>query len=332
MGAIELEDVDVSAGINGKDSVSSVDISETSDKSIDKTVDKVDKSIDRSKGKSEVNLDKSDKVSDKSSDKGSDKSSNNSQGKSVEEKVIEEFLKVGEKAYTKEQAIAAIEKIGRYQGDRDQTEAALEKIARQLTAAGYMIDNSLNIVPAQQKPSRQTREELSLLAAAGDNDALNKLLELHGEEVASKVFSGIQMQESTKEILAKTRKDYPDFYSEDGSPNLSSPLSKEAAKIIEAYPHLGTIQSLPLVAQLAESALIKGNFKNVEQSIKDKAHQRVAQGGSQGLGTPAGSISDTDSGEFTPEQANFAKKLGVNSERLGKIIARASKSRGGYEI
>lgn len=245
-------------------------------------------------------------------------------------KVSEPFLKVGEKEYTKEQAAEYLEKVGRYQGDRDKAEAAVERVIRQLQGAGYTVDDKWNVVPVQRQPVQPSREELTLLAAAGDNQALNTLLEMHGNEVANKVYGSIQYAEQNKGIIEKVKKEYPDFYGADGQPNLESPLSKEAARVLEQHPEMGDTKYLPLVAQIAEANLIKGNLKNFEQTIKDKTHTKLAQAASQSLGTP-GTVQKEEGGEYSEEQLQFAKKIGVDSERLNKIIKRANE-RGGYQI
>lgn len=249
----------------------------------------------------------------------------------VKPKEIEPFMKVGEKPYTKEQVIETLEKVGRYQGDRDRTEAAIEKVLRQMQQAGYTVDQNLNVIPLQ-RPVQPNKQELAMLAAAGDNEALSKLLEIHGEEVANKVYGNVQRIESNRSVLEKVHKDFPDFYGSDGQPNLDSPLSKETAKILEENPQFGDIKYLPLIAEMAQSRLLKGNFKNLEQSIKDKTHQKLAQSASQSLESPGSRQEDTSSG-YTEEQLNFAKKIGVDSDRLSKIIKRANEDKkGGYVI
>lgn len=252
--------------------------------------------------------------------------------KTVEKPVKEEepFISVGEKKFSKEQAIENLEKIGRYQGDRDRTEAALERVIAQMQRAGFTVDNNLNVVPVQQRPPMPNKQELTMLAAAGDNEALNKLLEIQGEEISNRVYGNLQKAEVQKGILENVKKEYPDFY-KDGQPNLDSPLSKEATKIIEQYPQFGQVEYLPVVAKMAEANLLKNNFKNLEQSIKDKTHQKLAQSASQSVGTPGTTPSTGEEGMYSDEQLAFAKKLGLDSERLQKVIKRAQE-KGGYEI
>ena len=307
MGAVDIESIDTSKADSGEVSGTAVVLDETP--------------------KAEP-TGKSSEVGEKSSEKSTEKVVK----KEVKTKETspEPFLKVGEKPYTKEQVMEYVEKAGRYQSDRDKSEAAVEKVLRQLQQAGYTVDNSWNVVPTQRQNPQPTREELTLLAAAGDNEALNKLLEIHGNEVANKVFTGIQQAESSKGIIEKMKKEYPDFYGPDGQPNLESPLAKEAARILEANPELGNIKYLPFIAQAAEANLIKGNLKNFEQTIKDKTHQKLAQSASQSLGTP-GSVQKDESGEFSDEQVAAASKFGIAPDRLAKLIKRTSE-RGGINL
>lgn len=236
------------------------------------------------------------------------------------------MVTVGNKQYTTQQISDIVEKVGRFQGDRDRAEATFEKLVGGLRQAGFMVDRNFNILPIQQTP-QPDKDQLTMLASAGDTDALRKLIEINKQETAQEVIGTIQAREEQSQALARVKADYPDFYNADGSLNSTSPLFKEAAKILDERPDLANPIYLPFIAEAAQGRLIKNNFKSVRQTITNQAHERISQGMGQTVQAP-GSAGGNEIPTLTSEQAAYAKKFGVSDDRLLKIVER--QGQGGY--
>uniref|UniRef100_A0A6H1ZBV2 Uncharacterized protein n=1 Tax=viral metagenome TaxID=1070528 RepID=A0A6H1ZBV2_9ZZZZ len=254
-------------------------------------------------------------------------------------------FEIGGKVYTEAELNENLQKIGRYQGDRDRAEKALENIVAGIRTQGYEVDpQTRQIYRLQAQPAPQQRQELLEAAAAGDTNALNTLLEVERRETASAIFQGVQAYQTDAETLGKVATEYPEFYKKDGTGNIvkdqnginvidyDSPLSREAAKILEANPGLGTPKGMMTVGELAKARLLKNGLPKLKQQIVDKAQQRLAQTASTATGSPGGSeASAGETMELTAEQKRINTKLGVSNDRVIKAIQRANKT-GGYEI
>jgi hypothetical protein len=244
----------------------------------------------------------------------------------------ESFLTVGDKSFSREEVEKSLEKIGRFQSERDQAESTMERFVGKLRQSGWDIDRNLNLYQPQQQPATPSKQDLMTLAAAGDQDSLRQLMELQEQEVVNKVFSGLQGAERQKVVIDQVKKEYPDYYTADGQPNLESPIAKETMRLLDERPDLGSVENLPILAAAAQANLLKRNLGQMQQTAVNQAMTRTAQ--SAGSGVALGNTTPTatpQGGDLTPEQLAASQKLGVSSERLNKLVERVNQ-RGGYTI
>ena len=257
------------------------------------------------------------------------------------EALPEDTIKVGDKAYTKEQATELLGKIGRYQGDRDRAEATLEKFARQISQQGFEIGQDLSIKPRAIQP-QVDKNQLAEKAVMGDTQALQQLLHMQSQEVAQNITHGLKEERALDNIYKDVLDKYPDFYvkGEDGKvardrmgnpiANQERPLFTEALSVMEQYPGLANPYALPVLADMAEHRLLRKNLPKVEQQAKDKALQKnkINRSMASPSSTPSPQVEKTT---LSPEVMSVATKLGSSADRISKIVERAQKQ-GGYYL
>lgn len=237
-------------------------------------------------------------------------------------------LNIGGKEYTPKEIEQIVEKNRFYQSDRDKAEYTVQRFVKQLNAQGMGVDSNLNIIPLGE-PAPNKRD-LVQAAAQGDPEAMQMLLDTQAKEVEERIQTKIGQVEGKRQVLREIRERYPEMYNEDGTPNMDNPLSQEASKIIAKYPHLGSFENLPIVAEIAEARLIRGNVKGIEQKIIDKTHQKMNKVAAGQALKPATKTEKAVSPLSEGERA-AALKLGRDPDRVAKLVAKAQKE-GGYYL
>lgn len=242
-----------------------------------------------------------------------------------------EATNVGTKTYSQEEHTALQEKSRRLQSDRDRSEAVLGNFVKQIRNQGLDVDNSMNIVRPPTRPV-VNEPELREQAAAGDPEAMQKLLDYRDQQNFARFEQSQQKVMKEQEILSDVRKTYPELYTEAGEINYEHPLTQEVDRIIKQTPELGQPKYMKQVVRQAKLELqIKGLPKH-EQEIKNNAQRKFNQSSAAAVGSSAGTAeADNLSGLLTEQQKVASAKMGLKSDRISKLVKKAQKE-GGYYL
>jgi len=267
------------------------------------------------------------------SDEISDAGGSDSPGEGAPGGKADEQFHVGTKSYSRKEAEEALTKLNKFQGDRDKSEAALRKMVENLNEQGFQVSEDLKVTKVDTAPSA-TKDELISRATAGDEQSMRDLLALQTKETLSEMAKTHGSMRSTEKTLEHIRKFYPDMYNDDGTPNVESPISQKAQKIINQYPHLGSKESLLAVAKMAQNNLTINNLASHDQKVRDEAIRNLAKSSGKAISAPAdGSPAEDLSNLLSPEQSRVVKRLGSDPGRVARIIKKAQQSKtGGYEL
>jgi len=265
-------------------------------------------------------------------------SKNDLEGKETEQKTTDQKeveIEVDGKKYNLQDAQAALEKTRRHQGERDKAESTLQKFVSQAVNNGFDVDENFNLVKKQQESNKvdvkKAKKELIQNALAGDEEAMEKLLEINSLETAGMIENNWDRKAKQTKLLEKTISDYPGMFKEDGSFDESSDLYKTGIEVVKENPQLYSKENIPLIAEMAEARLLKKNLPRIEQDIKNKSMEKQKQTNSLAVGTPNSGVSTEQANpEISKEQASWGMKFGVSPDRLSKVVARAKKENGMY--
>ena len=267
------------------------------------------------------------------SDEISDAGGSDSPGEGTPGGKADEQFHVGTKSYSRKEVEEALTKLNKFQGDRDKSEAALRKTIESLSEQGFQVSEDLKVSKIETKPS-VTKDELISRATAGDEQSMRDLLALERQETLAETTKTHGSIRTTEKILEHIRKFYPEMYNEDGTPNIESPISQEAQKIINQFPHLGALNLLPALAKMAQNNLTINSLGSHDQKIRDEAIRNLARSSGKAISAPADGVPAEDlSSLLSPEQSRVVKRLGTDPNRVAKIIKKAQQSKtGGYEL
>jgi hypothetical protein len=237
------------------------------------------------------------------------------------------------KEYTEKDLTDTLGKVGKFQSDRDIAEKTTADFVRQIRAAGMDVDpNTGQIIQPQATVQAPNEKELAQKAVLGDEEALMQLLNLRDQESQKKFYSGAETLQRNREIVDEVKKDYPDFYNEDGSLNYDSPISKEALRLLERNPHLGAPQNALILAEAANGRLLKKGLPGMQQQIKNNAQQKLAQTAATTTAQPGEAGEQEDlSNVLNAGQKRAAMKLGQDPTRIARVMQRA-RQKGGFYI
>jgi len=310
-GKIALDDVDITKAAPGKVDPPADDIN------ADKPADPTDTGQDAGKSSDEI----------------SDAGGGDSPGEGTLGGKADEQFHVGTKSYSRKEAEEALIKLNKFQGDRDKSEAALRKMVENLNEQGFQVSEDLRVSKIDTKPS-VTKDELISRATAGDEQSMRDLLALERQETLAETSKTHGSIRTTEKILEHIRKFYPEMYNEDGTPNIDSPISQEAQKIINQFPHLGAPNLLPALAKMAQNNLTINSLGSHDQKVRDEAIRNLAKSSGKAISAPADGVPAEDlSSLLSSEQSRVVRKLGGDPNRVAKIIKRAQQSKtGGYEL
>jgi hypothetical protein len=268
----------------------------------------------------------------KPSDEISDAGGDDSPGEGTTGGKSDDSFHVGTKTYSRVEAEEALSKLNKFQGDRDRSESALRKMVENLNAQGFQVSEDLRVSKVETKPT-VTKKELISRATAGDEQAMEDLLAQERQEVLAETTKTSGSIRTTEKILEHIHKFYPGMYNEDGTPNPESPISQEAQKIINQFPQLGTTQSLPAVAKMAQNNLTINNLASHDQKVRDEAIRKLAKSSGKAISAPADGVPAEDlSNLLSSEQTRVIKRLGSDPNRVARIIKKAQQGKGGYEL
>lgn len=267
------------------------------------------------------------------SDDPSDTGGSDSPGEGTPSGKADDTFHVGTKSYTRKEVEESLVKINKFQGDRDKSESALRKMVENLNEQGFQVSEDLKVSKIETAPS-VTKDELISRATAGDEQSMKDLLALQTKETLSEMAKAQGSTRSTEKILSHIHKFYPDMYDDAGNPNPDSPISQEAQKIINQFPHLGSIQSLPALAKMASDRLVINSLGSHDQKVRDEAIRSLAKSSGKAISAPAdGAPAEDLTNLLSSEQTQVVRKLGGDPNRVARIIKRAQQSKtGGYEL
>lgn len=309
----------------GKVNLDDVDITKADPGKVDPPADEINntKSDPKEPGQDAGNI-----SDDPSEAKGSD-----SPGEGTPSGKADDAFHVGTKTYSRKEVEESLGKLNKFQGDRDKSEAALRKMVENLAEQGFQVSEDLKVSKIEAKPTA-SRAELISRATAGDEQAMADLLEMTEQAALQNTAKMHGSIRSKEKMLEHVHKFYPDMYNEDGTPNADSPISQEAQKIINQYPQLGTIESLPALAKMASDRLIINSLGSHDQKVRDEAVRSLAKSSGKAISAPAdGAPAEDLSNLLSPEQSRVVNKLGSDPGRVARIIKRAQQSKtGGYEL
>lgn len=269
-------------------------------------------------------------------------SAEHSEGQEQSSGQQQDKFQVGDKVYSKEQAMDILSKSERFQGDRDRAEQALSNFVGQVKGLGYNVDDGFNIT--QQSAQGPTEQELAEAAAAGDVTAFNALREKDRNTVKSELAQQYNEAQTQQEMISSVKRNYPEFYKRDAQENIlrdtngrelidfDSPLTKEAQSIVGKEPLLSNPKFAGVVAKLAQANLNEKNFSKVEGGIRRNAQQRFQASASNAAAGSSGGSSDDLPGLLTDEQMVVTKAFGQDPARIGRIIQKAQANKGRFVI
>jgi hypothetical protein len=223
-------------------------------------------------------------------------------------------------------------KTRQYQADRDRAESYTKNLIKQVLPLVSM-DEFGNIIGLRNQQPTPTINEIINRAALGDENALAQLVFAAKEQAKSEIRSELSQERSLSDAENQIKKDFPHIVGQNGDWNPESPVIHEAQKIVQQeFPGRFNVKDpaqLRAVIEMAEARIIKQNFPDIEQRIKNEVLKKTQQSGSVITGIPASGVETKDDlSGLTTEQIARVQKEGAKQEdlaRIAKMVKQAQK-------
>lgn len=235
----------------------------------------------------------------------------NLEGVEEDNRSREELLK--EVQLLREKADKTEEGRRKLQSRSDFLHEQLTKNAREAARLGLEVDDTGRPIGVATKQESKSQED--------DESKIYKVID---ERLRQEKRENLHSQ-----IIKDVKELYPDLNDN------SSALYQAAEQIINENPNLDNVETLMIVAELAETRLLRSSSPEIQRHLNELSKRKAAQ--SDSFVTASSTTSD-DSGDIeglTEEQRSYYKKRrGRNAEEMKRLekTMRKAKQQGGFVI